>query len=144
MGQFWASFYITISIFIAGTYLRIYRHLFVVEDERDLRGRGLRSTWNQIIVRCNKSSPCYYHFCDPKYPHRGAAKGSGSSLEASFFGIRMGGALSHFFQSGHALLSSSHNRAVSEQTKRNIRIVFDALCANPKVSVVKLYCDCHC
>jgi hypothetical protein len=27
----------------------------------------------------------------------------------------MGGALSHFFQSGHALLSSSHNRNVSEQ-----------------------------
>ena len=45
----------------------------------------------------------------------------------------MGGALSNFFQSGHALLSSSHNRQVSEQTKRNIRIIFDALRANPKV-----------
>lgn len=50
----------------------------------------------------------------------------------------MGGALSHFFQSGHALLSSSHNRNVSEQTKRNIRIVFDALRANPKVTVHRL------
>lgn len=50
----------------------------------------------------------------------------------------MGGALSNFFQSGHALLSSSHNRTVSEQTRRNIRIVFDALCANPKVTVQRL------
>jgi hypothetical protein len=50
----------------------------------------------------------------------------------------MGGALSHFFQSGHALLSSSHNRNVSEQTRRNVRIVFDALCANPKVTVQRL------
>ncbi|XP_040583761.1 uncharacterized protein [Lepeophtheirus salmonis] len=50
----------------------------------------------------------------------------------------MGGALSHFFQSGHALLSYSHNRAVSEQTRRNIRIVFDALRANPKVTVQRL------
>lgn len=54
------------------------------------------------------------------------------------WGINMGGALSNFFQSGHALLSSSHNRAVSEQTRRNIRIVFDALCANPKVTVPRL------
>lgn len=50
----------------------------------------------------------------------------------------MGGALSHFFQSGHALLSSSHNRNASEQTRRNIRIIFDALCANPKVGVQRL------
>lgn len=49
----------------------------------------------------------------------------------------MGGALSHFFQSGHALLSS-HNRQVSEQTRRNIRVVFDALRANPKVTVQRL------
>ena len=54
------------------------------------------------------------------------------------WGIKMGGALSHFFQSGHALLSSSHNRAVSEHTRRHIRIVFDALCANPKVTVQRL------
>ena len=51
---------------------------------------------------------------------------------------RMGGALSNFFQSGQALLSSSHNRQVSEQTRRNVRIVFDALCANPKVTVQRL------
>lgn len=50
----------------------------------------------------------------------------------------MGGALSNFFQSGQALLSSSHNRQVSEQTRRNVRIVFDALCANPKVTVQRL------
>ena len=50
----------------------------------------------------------------------------------------MGGTLSHFFQSGHALLSSSHNRNASEQTRRNIRIIFDALCANPKVGVQRL------
>lgn len=52
----------------------------------------------------------------------------------------MGGALSNFFQSGHALLSSSHNRQVSEQTKRNIRIIFDALRANPKVRSVSVVC----
>lgn len=51
---------------------------------------------------------------------------------------KMGGALSHFFQSGHALLSSSHNRTVSEQTRRNIRDVFDALRANPKVTIQRL------
>ncbi len=50
----------------------------------------------------------------------------------------MGGALSHFFQSGHALLSSSHNRQVSEQTRRNIRTVFDALRANPKMTATRL------
>ena len=50
----------------------------------------------------------------------------------------MGGALSNFFQSGQALLTSSHNRQVSEQTRRNVRIVFDALCANPKVTVQRL------
>lgn len=63
-----------------------------------------------------------------------------SLVEDSFWGYldKMGGALSHFFQSGHALLSSSHNRAVSEQTRRNVRIVFDALCANPKVTVQRL------
>ena len=54
------------------------------------------------------------------------------------WGFKMGGALSNFFQSGHALLSSSHNRAVSEQTRRNMRIVFDALCANPKVTQARL------
>ncbi len=50
----------------------------------------------------------------------------------------MGGALSHFFQSGHALLSSGHNRTVSDQTRRHIRTVFDALRANPKVTVARL------
>ena len=51
--------------------------------------------------------------------------------------IKMGGALSHFFQSGGALLGQ-HNRNASEQTRRNIRIIFDALCANPKVGVQRL------
>ncbi len=50
----------------------------------------------------------------------------------------MGVALSHFFQSGQALLSSSHNRNVSETTRRNIRVVFDALRANPKVKTHRL------
>jgi hypothetical protein len=50
----------------------------------------------------------------------------------------MGGAISHFFQSGHALLSSSHNRQVSDGTRRNLRIVFDALRANPKMTVARL------
>jgi len=50
----------------------------------------------------------------------------------------MGGAISHFFQSGHALLSSSHNRQVSDNTRRNLRIIFDALRANPKINVARL------
>lgn len=50
----------------------------------------------------------------------------------------MGGALSHFFQSGHALLSSGHNRGVSDTTRKNIRVVFDALRANPRVTVHRL------
>lgn len=49
----------------------------------------------------------------------------------------MGGAISHFFQSGHALLSSSHNRQVSDNTRRNLRIIFDALRANPKINVAR-------
>jgi len=50
----------------------------------------------------------------------------------------MGGALSRFFETGHDLLSSRHNRGVSEQTRRNIRVVFDALRANPRVTVQRL------
>jgi len=50
----------------------------------------------------------------------------------------MGGAFSHFFHSGHALLSGGHNRGVSDSTRKNIRIVFDALRANPKVTVQRL------
>uniref|UniRef100_A0A2P2I3J9 Serine/threonine-protein phosphatase 6 regulatory ankyrin repeat subunit C-like n=1 Tax=Hirondellea gigas TaxID=1518452 RepID=A0A2P2I3J9_9CRUS len=50
----------------------------------------------------------------------------------------MGGVLSSFFHSGTALLSSGHQRAVSETTKKNIRIVFDALRANPRVTVLRL------
>ena len=68
--------------------------------------------------------------------------GSGLALKsqhsATCFCLAMGGTLSNFFQSGHALLSSSHNRNASEQTRRNIRIIFDALCANPKVGVQRL------
>ena len=75
----------------------------------------------------------------------------------------MGGAISNFFQvtlnhphlisasphltsphltspdqDGRALLSSGHNRGVSDQTRKNIRIVFDALRANPRVTVQRL------
>ena len=41
-------------------------------------------------------------------------------------------------QDGRALLSSGHNRGVSDQTRKNIRIVFDALRANPRVTVQRL------
>ncbi|XP_071549195.1 uncharacterized protein [Panulirus ornatus] len=50
----------------------------------------------------------------------------------------MGGVLSSFFQSGSALLASGNHRTVSETTKKNIRIVFDALRANPRVTVQRL------
>ncbi|CAB3384699.1 Hypothetical predicted protein [Cloeon dipterum] len=50
----------------------------------------------------------------------------------------MGGALSHFFQSGSALLSTGNHRGVSESTRKHIRTVFDALSANPKVTVQRL------
>ncbi|KAG7153480.1 putative SOCS box and ankyrin repeat-containing protein [Homarus americanus] len=50
----------------------------------------------------------------------------------------MGGVLSTFFQSGSALLASGNHRTVSETTKKNIRIVFDALRANPRVTVQRL------
>ncbi|KAK7084084.1 hypothetical protein SK128_018190, partial [Halocaridina rubra] len=50
----------------------------------------------------------------------------------------MGGVLSSFFQSGSALLSSGNHRTVSETTKKNIRVVFDALRANPRVTVQRL------
>lgn len=50
----------------------------------------------------------------------------------------MGGMLSSFFQSGSALLTSGNQRAVSDTTKKNIRIVFDALRANPRVKVLRL------
>jgi len=50
----------------------------------------------------------------------------------------MGGALTHFFRSGHALLSSGHNRGCSDTTRKTIRVVFDALRANPKVTVHRL------
>lgn len=65
----------------------------------------------------------------------GRSRSTGSS---SFAPLKMGGAISHFFQTGQAILSSSHNRAVSEATRRNIKIVFDALRANPKVTVKKM------
>ncbi|KAK3851936.1 hypothetical protein Pcinc_041448 [Petrolisthes cinctipes] len=50
----------------------------------------------------------------------------------------MGGMLSSFFQSGSALLSSANHRTVSESTKKNIRVIFDALRANPRVTVQRL------
>ncbi|CAH0387034.1 unnamed protein product [Bemisia tabaci] len=49
----------------------------------------------------------------------------------------MGGALSHFFQSGSALLSANH-RGCSDQTRSKIRVVFDALRANPRVTCQRL------
>ncbi len=45
---------------------------------------------------------------------------------------KMGGALSHFFQSGHALLSSGHNRTVSDQVGTNIE---SKIFARPPCSV---------
>ena len=93
-----------VGIFLLGTYLRVYRALWVVDNGRNIYGVGLVPLIQNSLWSCSI----------------------------------MGGALSHFFQSGHALLSSSHNRNVSEQTRRNIRIIFDALCANPKVGAQRL------
>lgn len=50
----------------------------------------------------------------------------------------MGGALSNFFQSGSALLSAGNHRGVSEHTRSKVRIIFDALRANPRVTVQRL------
>ena len=50
----------------------------------------------------------------------------------------MGGIASSFFQSGSALLSSTNQRSVSEQTKKNVESIFDILRANPKVPVQRL------
>lgn len=49
----------------------------------------------------------------------------------------MGNLLSSFFQSGSALLNSNH-RQLSEQTWNNIRFVFDALRANPRLLAHRL------
>ncbi|XP_037082556.1 LOW QUALITY PROTEIN: ankyrin-3-like [Pollicipes pollicipes] len=49
----------------------------------------------------------------------------------------MGNLLSSFFQSGSALLNSNH-RQLSEQTSNNIRFVFDALRANPRLLAHRL------
>ena len=89
--------------YVLGTYLRVYRAIWVVDNDRNIQGKGLVPL-----------------------------------VKKRLWTLSMGGALSHFFQSGHALLSSSHNRNVSEQTRRNIRIIFDALCANPKVGAQRL------
>ena len=111
----------TIYFPFSGTYLRIYRHLWIVDNGRGVLGRGLEAHWTNFIV--NKF---------------GNINNTTKKSKRSNPAARMGGALSHLFQSGQALIGSSHNRAVSEQTKRNIRIVFDALCANPKVPVQRL------
>lgn len=50
----------------------------------------------------------------------------------------MGRTLSRFFQSGSALLSVGNHRGVSEETRKRVRTVFDALCANPRVTVQRL------
>ncbi|XP_073991154.1 uncharacterized protein isoform X1 [Rhodnius prolixus] len=51
---------------------------------------------------------------------------------------KMGGTVSHFFQSGSALLSAGNHRGCSEHTRVRIRTVFDALRANPKVTAHRL------
>ena len=66
------------------------------------------------------------------------ADGLGRLVTAEPPATTMGGALSNFFQDGRALLSSGHSRGVSDQTRKNIRIVFDALRANPRVTVQRL------
>ena len=50
----------------------------------------------------------------------------------------MGGILSSFFQTGSSLLLVGPHRGVSDSTKRNIRIVFDALQGNPRVTTQRL------
>lgn len=50
----------------------------------------------------------------------------------------MGGSVSQVFQSGSALLSTSHGHKVSDPTRQKVQTVFDALRANPKVSVQRL------
>ncbi|KAL1131937.1 hypothetical protein AAG570_011548 [Ranatra chinensis] len=50
----------------------------------------------------------------------------------------MGGTISHFFQSGSALLSAGNHRSCSEQTRAKVRTVFDALRANPRVTAHRL------
>ncbi|XP_075233937.1 uncharacterized protein LOC142331757 [Lycorma delicatula] len=50
----------------------------------------------------------------------------------------MGGAVSHFFQSGSALLSAGNHRGCTDQTRSKIKTVFEALRANPKVTVQRL------
>ncbi|XP_014251169.1 ankyrin-3 [Cimex lectularius] len=52
----------------------------------------------------------------------------------------MGGTVSHFFQSGSALLSAGNHRGCSERTREKILSVFGALRANPKVTAHRLDC----
>jgi hypothetical protein len=59
-------------------------------------------------------------------------------LECGFYHISMGGTISHFFQSGSALLSAGNHRSCSEQTRAKVRTVFDALRANPRVTAHRL------
>lgn len=50
----------------------------------------------------------------------------------------MGGSVSQVFHSGSVLLSTSHGHRVSDSTRQKVQTVFDALRANPKVSVQRL------
>ncbi|KAG8296747.1 hypothetical protein J6590_050766 [Homalodisca vitripennis] len=50
----------------------------------------------------------------------------------------MGGAVSHFFQSGSALLTVGNHRGCSDATRARVRMVFDVLRANPRVTVQRL------
>lgn len=50
----------------------------------------------------------------------------------------MGGSLSQVFQNGSALLTNGHGHKVSDLTKTNVQTIFDALRANPKISVQRL------
>ncbi|XP_049942100.1 ankyrin-1 isoform X1 [Schistocerca serialis cubense] len=59
-------------------------------------------------------------------------------LRAHTATLGMGGALSNFFQSGSALLSAGNHRGISEQTRTKVRDIFDALRANPRITVQRL------
>lgn len=50
----------------------------------------------------------------------------------------MGGSLSQVFQNGSALLTNGHGHKVTDLTRTHVQTIFDALTANPKISVQRL------
>ena len=50
----------------------------------------------------------------------------------------MGGSVSQVFRSGSALLSNRDGHKVSETTVEKVNTIFDALRANPKISIQRL------